>query len=180
MPQPDHSTPAHANGSIARASVEAWTGSDPAQTDQQMARCPGRSERHRRQLFIRLLRARLAIELQRGVDCGLARLAGIANLSPTHFLRVYRRVFGQTPHEYLVHVRLAEAHRRLLGSDQSIGEISRALGFNRCAFTRAFRAYHGTSPRALRASFSESAGIDRRIRGVNQREIQKNDYTTAP
>lgn len=151
-----------------------------------VARCPGRCERHRRKHYLRLLRARLALETSRGVDCPLGRLARVANLSPTHFLRVYRRAFGHTPHEHMVHVRLAEAHRRLVATDQPIAEIGRALGFNRCAFTRAFRAYHGASPRELRALSGRRAGsrvarIDPGIpAAVQTRENQKDDCTTAP
>ena len=117
----------------------------------ELARCPGRTERHRRQLFVRLMRTRLALEADGGIGCPLVRLARLANLSPTHYLRVYRRVFGMTPHEHATHMRLSEAHRRLVSTDEPVADIGYALGFsNRCAFARAFRAYHGAAPSTLR------------------------------
>jgi len=135
----------------------------------ELARCPGRTERHRRQLFVRLMRTRLALESGRGVGWPLARLAELANLSPTHYLRVYRRVFGHTPHEHATHMRLTEAHRRIVSSDEPVAEIGYALGFsNRCAFARAFRAYHGAAPSALRrrAHADPAARFEARLRAA--------------
>lgn len=145
-PELDHGAPPVPLESLVRALVQRQSTWDGA-----LARCPGRTERHRRHLFVRLARTRLALAHGGGVGFPLARLARIANLSPTHYLRVYRRVFGHTPHEHATHMRLSEAHRRLVATDQPVAEIGYALGFsNRCAFTRAFRAYHGAAPSVLR------------------------------
>jgi AraC family transcriptional regulator len=115
-------------------------------------RCPGRSPRYRRQLFLRLTRVRNHIELGGGSDSSLARLADIAKLSPTHFLRVYRDVFGQTPHRHVVATRLAAARDLLLRTQMGVTELCRTLGFeNRCAFARVFKQHYGVAPTRLRA-----------------------------
>mgnify|MGYP000550098418 CR=1 FL=1 len=80
-----------------------------ARLESMVPKCPGRSPRYRRQVLMRLLRARSHIEHVAGADCSLGRLAEIARMSPTHFLRLYRDVFGQTPHKDVVATRLAAA-----------------------------------------------------------------------
>jgi AraC family transcriptional regulator len=115
-------------------------------------RCPGRSRRYRRQVFMRLLRARTHIESALGqCETSLARLAAVARMSPTHFLRLYRDCFGQTPHKHVVQTRLAAAREMLLSTELGVAEICRTLGFeNRCAFARVFKQHFGQSPTATR------------------------------
>jgi AraC family transcriptional regulator len=117
-----------------------------------VSRCPGRSPRYRRQVLTRLLRARDHIDHVAGADCSLGRLAEVARMSPTHFLRLYRDVFGQTPHKDVVATRLAAARDLLLRSSLGVSEICRTLSFeNRCAFARVFKQFYGVSPTAMRA-----------------------------
>ena len=116
-----------------------------------IGQCPGRSPRHRRQLFIRLLRARNLIDHGPPAALDLAALAAVANLSPSHFLRLFHRVFGISPHRYLVRQRMAEARRLVEETTQPIGSIAACLGFiNRCAFARLFKQHHGTPATRLR------------------------------
>jgi AraC family transcriptional regulator len=83
----------------------------------------------------------------------LADLARIAGLSRYHFLRMFKRVTGITPHQWILRTRLREAASRLVLSDQPITEIALDLGFEDLSnFIRSFRAEFGSSPRAYRAS----------------------------
>jgi AraC family transcriptional regulator len=114
-------------------------------------RCPGRTVRYQRQVFLRLIRARNHIALAGGVDASLNRLADIARMSPTHFLRTYRATFGQTPHKHVLRTRMYAAHDMLTRGDLGISEICRSLGFeNRCAFARVFKQQFGVTPTELR------------------------------
>ncbi len=123
-----------------------------ARLESMVPKCPGRSPRYRRQVLMRLLRARSHIEHVAGADCSLGRLAEIARMSPTHFLRLYRDVFGQTPHKDVVATRLAAARDLLLRTELGVSEICRTLSFeNRCAFARVFKQHFGVSPTAMRA-----------------------------
>ena len=131
-----------------------------------IARCPGRSHRYRRQVFARLLRARNHIEFGTGADASLSRLADVARLSPTHFLRLYRRVFGQTPHKHVTRTRLVAARDLLLETSMGVSDICRTLGFeNRCAFARVFKQHFGTSPSEMRLHAGTPGGATR-TRGV--------------
>ncbi len=129
-----------------------------AEFDAYVERCPGRSARYRRQVFSRLLRARNYIETTTGSNSPLGRLAEVAKLSPTHFLRLYRDVFGQTPHKHVIETRLDAARELLLNSTLGVSDICRTLGFeNRCAFARVFKQHFGASPSAMR---QHARGID--------------------
>ena len=75
----------------------------------------------------------------------------MAKLSPTHFLRLYRDVFGQTPHKHVIETRLDAARELLLTSTLGVSDICRSLGFeNRCAFARVFKQHFGLAPSEMR------------------------------
>lgn len=115
-----------------------------------VALCPGRSLAHRRALYARLLAARNEIATRFDVAC-LDRLAAIADLSPFHFLRVFRRVFGETPHDMTRRCRLEHARALLADGVMSVAEVASSIGMrNRCAFSRLFREWFGVPPSAVR------------------------------
>ena len=75
----------------------------------------------------------------------------MACLSPFHFLRLFKIAFGRTPHQYLTDLRLAVARKRLLETEQSVGEIGLSLGFeNVNSFGRLFRRHQGITPQNFR------------------------------
>ena len=59
----------------------------------------------------------------------LADAARAACLSPNHFLRSYKQLFGMSPHQYLTERRLQESKRLLLQTDKSITDICMEIGF---------------------------------------------------
>jgi len=82
---------------------------------------------------------------------GLDEASKVCGLSPFHFLRLFTRVVGSTPHQYVVRSRLRRAARELALSDRPITEIALECGFNDVAnFTRTFRRAAGRSPSAYR------------------------------
>ena len=77
--------------------------------------------------------------------------AKAADMSPFHFLRVFAKVLGVTPHQYLVRCRLRHAARLLSDSEQSVTEIALQVGFGDLSnFVRTFRRAAGVSPRGFR------------------------------
>jgi AraC family transcriptional regulator len=81
----------------------------------------------------------------------LESAAGEAGLSPFHFLRLFARVLGVTPHQYLVRSRLRHAARLLADEARSITEIAFAVGFGDLSnFVRTFGRAAGVSPRGFR------------------------------
>ncbi|MGH8145624.1 MAG: helix-turn-helix domain-containing protein [Rhodanobacteraceae bacterium] len=116
-----------------------------------IARCPGRTHAKRLSAFLRLQRVRHHIIncCDRDLDNDL--LARMANYSPCHFLRIFKQVFQETPHELLVNERLRRARYLLHTSNLAITEIALASGFeNRSAFSRLFHQRFGTTANDMR------------------------------
>lgn len=104
------------------------------------------------EIYRRLCRAKDFIDssLERKID--LAQVAGIACLSPCHFLRLFRQFFRETPHQYLMRKRLARAQVLLRTTARPIGEICSAVGFESLgSFSHLFRCRLGVSPAQFRA-----------------------------
>lgn len=88
----------------------------------------------------------------------LTTLARHAGLSPYHFLRVFERITGLTPHQYILRTRLREAAARI-AAERSFVKPAKVLdvaldcGFGDVSnFNRSFRAEFGESPKVFRAS----------------------------
>jgi AraC-like DNA-binding protein len=94
---------------------------------------------------------RLSLARARLCDAGeeppdLAVLAGIADLSPHHFLRAFRRAFGETPHEYLTRVRIDRA-KAALRAGHSVTDACFDVGFSSLgSFSTLFRRRVGVPP----------------------------------
>jgi AraC family transcriptional regulator len=74
-----------------------------------------------------------------------------AGLSPFHFLRLFARVLGVTPHQYLLRCRLRHAARLLAEPERAVTDIAYEVGFGDLSnFVRSFRRAAGVSPRAFR------------------------------
>ena len=81
----------------------------------------------------------------------LTEMAQVACLSPNHFLRTFRQVFQQTPHQFLTAKRLATAQHLLIHTDQPITQICTAVGFASLgSFSWLFHRHVGLSPAAYR------------------------------
>ena len=81
----------------------------------------------------------------------LAELAAVAQTSPTHFARLFKRATGLAPHRYVITSRMEQAKRLLATTDVSLSDIGLQVG---CAdqshFTALFRKYVSTTPKAYR------------------------------
>lgn len=78
-------------------------------------------------------------------------LAGMADLSVSHFERRFRLAFGSSPRQYLIRIRIEHAARLLRESDQTITEIAQASGFyDHAHFSRSFRRIMNVAPSEYR------------------------------
>jgi AraC family transcriptional regulator len=78
-------------------------------------------------------------------------LAALVDLSPYHFVRVFRQSFGVPPHRYHVGRRIERAKALLAEPGSSVTEIARRLGFaETSSFSAAFRRTTGISPSQYR------------------------------
>ncbi len=75
-------------------------------------------------------------------------LADIAALSNIHFRRTFKMLYGSSPHEYIMSLRIAKAKRLLRESDESIENVGKLCGFKSCYyFSNAFKKATGVSPK---------------------------------
>lgn len=83
---------------------------------------------------------------------GLEQLAGLLDMSPYHFARLFKSTVGQTPHRFVL-ARRIDAARHLLRQDRPLVDIAYAVGFSSQAhFTEAFRKHTGCTPARARAA----------------------------
>jgi AraC-like DNA-binding protein len=91
------------------------------------------------------LRERLTKRLEVG------ELAAVAGLSIAHFHRAFKETFGDTPHAYIVRLRLELARTLMLGTPDPLSQIALACGFaDQAHFTTNFRAGMGVTPSVWR------------------------------
>jgi len=105
----------------------------------------------RTEQYRRLLRARDFIEgnLSTGID--LSAIATVSCLSSFHLLRLFKRAFGESPHQYLIRRRLERARDLLATTDLPIWEVCQRVGYESLSsFSRLVLTRYGSSPRELR------------------------------
>jgi AraC family transcriptional regulator, arabinose operon regulatory protein len=79
------------------------------------------------------------------------KLAQAVGLSADHFTRLFRKLRGVTPREYILQARIESAQNLLLSSNHSIGRIAEILGYSDVYFfSRQFKEKVGVSPSAFR------------------------------
>jgi AraC family transcriptional regulator len=101
----------------------------------------------------RVTRAVRMIDRHPDATLTLGQLARESGLSPYHFLRMFERLTGLTPHQYVRRTRLREAAMRLAAESGKVLDVALDSGFGDVSnFNRAFRSEFGTSPTAYRKS----------------------------
>jgi AraC-like DNA-binding protein len=99
----------------------------------------------------RAVEAALWLEANAARPVDLAAASHQAGLSPFHFLRLFARVVGATPHQYLTRTRLRRAAQLLAGETRSITDVAYESGFGDLSnFVRTFGRAAGVSPRRFR------------------------------
>ena len=82
----------------------------------------------------------------------VADLAGQASLSPNRFALSYSAQIGQSPHQFVLALRLEHAAEMLRLSTVSLAEVAHACGFaNQQHLSNAMRRHLGTTPSRYRA-----------------------------
>jgi AraC-like DNA-binding protein len=103
------------------------------------------------ELARRVRRGRDFLLSSRGRPVALKEAAREACMSPYHFHRTFRQLFGQTPHEFVTHYRMQRAVEDLHNTRKSVTEICFENGFESLpSFSALFRKRLGTSPIRVR------------------------------
>ena len=98
-----------------------------------------------------LRRARDEMDRRYAEPLDIGALAATALASEAHFIRSFKREFGETPHRYLQRRRIERAATLLRETDRTVTEIALDVGFQGLSwFTTAFREIMGETPTAYR------------------------------
>lgn len=86
----------------------------------------------------------------------LSDLARQVSLSEQYFCRLFKKVIGQSPIEYINEYRIKQTLRLLEETDLPVTEICLECGYNNLGnFLREFRKYTGTTPLQYRKNFQK-------------------------
>ncbi len=118
----------------------------------EIERQPAAKRSTREELFRRLHVARDFIEACYLENINLFSIADVANLSPHHFLRLFKQSFQITPYQFVTQKRLALAQQWLIETDKNVTDICFDLGFDSLGtFSRNFKARFAVSPSQYRS-----------------------------
>lgn len=86
---------------------------------------------------------------QKGIT--VEEIAGILGIDRSYFGKLFKRIMGKSPQQFLINYRLVKAAQLLKSTDQPINVIASSVGYeNQLHFSRAFKAAYGLSPREWR------------------------------
>ncbi|SDR11355.1 AraC-type DNA-binding protein [Rhizobiales bacterium GAS113] len=111
----------------------------------------------------RVAEALRRIESGFDAEITLQDLAHEAQMSPFHFLRVFRDCIGMTPHQFVLRTRLQRSAVELRSSDRPVSSIAFDMGFgDLSSFNRRFRRLMGANPTEWRAQAGRRWAEDHR------------------
>lgn len=91
------------------------------------------------------------IEHNYGQNITVEDIARRCRLDRSYFGKVFKKVVGQSPQEFLIHYRMEKAAGLLVTGNDSIGSIGASVGYpNLLHFSRAFKSVYGVPPREYR------------------------------
>jgi AraC-like DNA-binding protein len=97
-------------------------------------------------LYRRIVQAKLFIDRNYSNKIELASIADEAYFSKFHFIRLFKLIYGKTPHQYLKHVRVEKA-KNLLKQNISVTDVCFAVGFDSISsFSSLFTKTVGQTP----------------------------------
>lgn len=80
-------------------------------------------------------------------------LSGMCGISKNYFISSFKKVIGETPHNYLIKLRISKARILLETTDESIQEIAAHCGFQKAnTFSSLFKSITGITPSEYRKS----------------------------
>jgi AraC family transcriptional regulator len=84
-------------------------------------------------------------------DLSLETLAMQTGFSAYHFARLFRQTMGESPHQFVLQLRLEKAQRLLRETELPLAHVALESGFaNQSHLTRIFKRRLGLTPRAYR------------------------------
>ena len=100
-------------------------------------------------LYRRIVQAKIFIDNNYADDINLDNISDEAYFSKFYFIRLFKQIYGKTPHQYLTSVRLDNA-KIFLTNGLSISEVCISVGFESLSsFSGLFKNTFGETPTAF-------------------------------
>ena len=97
-------------------------------------------------LYRRIVQAKMFIDQRYSDQLDLSNISDEAYFSKFHFIRLFKKAYGKTPHQYLTHVRIEKA-KLLLQVQKPVSDVCFEIGFNSISsFTGLFKRITGKTP----------------------------------
>lgn len=91
-----------------------------------------------------------------GKKLTVAKLAKLANMSESHFIRIFKKETGLAPMEFLIKTRIDKARKLLRNRTRTITEVSLQCGFSSTShFSSSFAKHMGISPSEYQNDYNE-------------------------
>jgi AraC-like DNA-binding protein len=112
-------------------------------------------------LYRRIVQAKLFIDQHFREKINLDEIAEEASFSRFHFIRLFRQAYGDTPHQYMMSLRMREAEKLMEDRNLRIQDICFEIGFESVGtFTTQFTKVHGMSPRTKQKEILEKKRVN--------------------
>ena len=116
------------------------------------------------ELLGRLCRARDLLRDWEEDPLSVNEVARRTGFSGFHFIRLFKAVFGETPHQYQSKAQIDQAKRLLVLSDLSVTDVCMTVGFSSLgSFSALFSRRVGMSPSAFQRRYRPAAGTPPRL-----------------
>ena len=116
------------------------------------------------ELLRRLCQAR---DLLRDLDDAPAPISAVARasgLTRFHFIRLFKAIFGETPHQYRSRAQIEKAKHLLILSDFSVTDVCMEVGFSSLgSFSALFSRRLGMSPSEFQRRYRPASARERQL-----------------
>jgi AraC family transcriptional regulator len=87
-------------------------------------------------------------------NISVTELAGLVQMSPSHFSRVFKTSFGVTPYRFVMQERVEGAKAMLASTELPASQVAMAFGFSsQSHLVKVFRQFTGVTPKQYKAGF---------------------------
>lgn len=115
----------------------------------QLQYIPSIKSETRKELFRRVNKGKEFMDAAYISALSIEQIAREASMSEYHFFRLFKKVFGTSPHQYIIKKRL-ELATRLLQQGCPVSRTAFDCGFSDIfSFSKAFKKFYGVSPSSL-------------------------------
>jgi len=106
-------------------------------------------------LYKRIVQAKIFIDTHFSDNIDVGNIADEACFSKFHFIRLFKKIYGKTPHQYLTRVRIENA-KIFLQKGTSITDTCFNVGFDSVSsFTPLFKKYTNLSPSVYQQQYKK-------------------------